>query len=190
MPSDHAGPAPLPDPWIVRGTREVYANPWIRVREDDVLRPDGSPGIYGVIELRTRCLGAVPLLQDGTTVLVGQHRYTLGEWTWEVPQGGGAFDADPLVEVGRELREETGLTAQRWSPLGPVLVSNSVTDERGLLWLAEDCVEGVASPEPSEALVSWRLPFADAVAMALDGRVSDAVSVAALLRAAALIRSR
>lgn len=192
MPGESSppGPAPLPDPWVVRGTREVYANPWIRVREDDVLRPDGSPGIYGVVELRTRCLGAVPLLSDGSTMLVGQHRYTLGEWTWEVPQGGGAMDADPLAEIERELREETGLAARRWTSLGPVLVSNSVTDERGLLWLAEDCVQGVAAPEPSEQLLSWRLPLADAVAMALDGRVSDSVSVAALLRADALVRTR
>ena len=183
-------PASLGDPWLTRTTREVYVNPWIRVREDEVTRPDGAPGIYGVVELRSTALGVVPVFPDATTVLVGQHRYPLGEWSWEIPEGGGALDREPQAEIARELREETGLTARRWTALGPVTTSNSVTDERGLLWLGEDLMEGTADPEPTEVLVPWRLPLADAVAMALDGRIPDAMSVVGLLRADAVLRAR
>lgn len=183
-------PAPLGDPWLTRSTREVYANPWIRVREDQVTRPDGAPGIYGVVEFRSTALGVVPVFPDATTLLVGQHRYTLGEWSWEIPEGGGALDREPEEEIARELHEETGLTARRWTALGPVTTSNSVTDERGLLWLAEDLVEGAGDPEPTEVLVPWRLPLADAVAMALGGHITDAMSVVGLLRADAVLRAR
>jgi len=183
-------PRALPSPWRVTASREVYVNPWIRVREDDVVRADGSPGIYGVVSFRGVALGAVPLFADGTTVLVGQHRYTLDEWSWEIPEGGGDPARDPVEEAARELREETGLVARTWTPLGALHTSNSVTDERALLYLAEGLDQGESRPEPSEQLLHWRLPLDDAVAMALDGRVTDALSVAGLLRAADLLRRR
>jgi len=183
-------PAPLPDPWITTASRVVYENPWISVREDDVLRADGSPGIYGVVSMRNLALGAVPLFADGTTVLVGQHRYTFDTWTWECPEGGGDPARGVLPEIARELREETGLVAARWSPLGELQTSNSICDERALLFLAEDLEQREPLPEPTEQLLLWRLPLADAVAMAVDGRITDAMSVAALLRADAVVRDR
>jgi 8-oxo-dGTP pyrophosphatase MutT (NUDIX family) len=160
------------------------------VREDAVVRPDGTPGIYGVVGFRSLALGAVPRYADGTTVLVGQFRYTLGAWSWEIPEGGGDPRQPPEREMARELAEETGLTARRWTPLGGLDTSNSVTDERALLYLAEDLAEGTPVPEPTEQLLRWRLPLDAAVAMALDGRITDAMSVAGLLRAAHLLRER
>lgn len=183
-------PAALPNPWRTVSSRDVYANPWIEVREDAVVRPDGSPGIYGVVSFRTVALGAVPLHADSTTVLVGQHRYTLDEWSWEIPEGGGDPQRPAEQELARELEEETGLVAARLTPLGRLHTSNSVTDERALLFLAEDLTEGPARPEPTEQLVTWRLPLADAVAMAEDGRITDSMSVAGLLRAERLLRAR
>jgi len=178
-------PSPLPSPWTTRGSRRVYDNPWITVREDAVTRPDGSDGIYGVVSMRNLALGAVALHDDGTTVLVGQFRYTLDAWSWEIPEGGGDPAADPLEEVARELREETGLSAGSWTGLGELHTSNSVCDERALLYLATDLTQGEADPEGTEELVTWRLDLGEAVAMALDGRITDAMSVAGLLRAAA-----
>jgi 8-oxo-dGTP pyrophosphatase MutT (NUDIX family) len=165
----------------------VYDNAWISVREDAVTRPDGSDGLYGVVTMRNLALGAVALHDDGTTVLVGQFRYPLGAWSWEIPEGGGDPSADPLEEMARELREETGLTARRFTPLGELHTSNSVCDERALLYLATDLTEGAAEPEGTEELVTWRVGLDEAVAMAVDGRITDAMSVAGLLRAAALL---
>lgn len=190
MPAASREPAALPNPWTTRSSRLVYENPWIRVREDAVTRPDGTPGIYGVVEFRNLAIGVVPVFPDATTVLVGQHRYTLEEWTWEVPEGGGDPTRGVLPEAARELREETGLVARSWTPLGQLQSSNSVTDERAVLLLAEDLEQGASQPEATEELVCWRLPLAEAVAMALDGRITDAMSVAALLRADAVLDAR
>ena len=190
VPAPHGIPPPGHDPWRRTGSREVYANPWIRVREDEVVRPDGKPGIYGVVELRHLALGCVPLFADGTTVLVGQHRYTLGAYSWEIPEGGGDPALDPLAEIQRELAEETGLVASSWTPLGRVHTSNCVTDELGLLWLAEDLVEGPQDPDDTEVLRTWRLPLAEAVELAADGRLTDSLTVAGLLRTARLLDQR
>src|SRR5580693_1650129 len=99
-----------PDPWKTIGSREVYANPWIRVREDQVIRPDGKPGIYGVVEFRSYAIGVVPVTPEGETFLVGQWRYPLSLYSWEIPEGGGAFDRPMLESAKKELREETGIT--------------------------------------------------------------------------------
>lgn len=179
------------NPWRTTSSRQIYENPWIEVREDQVVRADGSHGIYGVVRPRNLALGAVPLFADGTIVLVGQHRYPLDEWSWEIPEGGGDPASPPEEEMARELREETGLTAGRWRPLGGRLaLSNSITNEQGLVFLAEDLTQGDAEPEPTEELARWRLPLTEAVVMAMDGRISDALSVIALLRAAVVVTER
>ncbi|HUH08215.1 MAG TPA: NUDIX hydrolase [Egibacteraceae bacterium] len=179
-----------PNPWSTRATKTVYDNGWISVREDAVVRPDGSDGIYGVVKFKNHALGAVPLFDDGTTVLVGQHRYPLDAWSWEIPEGGGPVGRDALSEIRRELREETGLTAERWTPLGAAHLSNSVTDETGYAWLAEGLTQGPSEPEPTERLRLRRLPFVEAVQMAVDGRITDALSIIALCRAERLLASR
>lgn len=187
MPSRGEGRDAMGNPFEVLDSRDVYANPWIAVREDRVRRPDGTDGIYGVVTFRSQALGAVVLFSDRTTMLVGQYRYPLGRWLWEIPAGGGSFERDPTDEMARELKEETGLVARRWTPLGGLHHSTSVTDERAMLWLARDLETGAAEPEATEVLGTWRLPFAEAVAMAEDGRLTDAMTVAALLRADRLL---
>jgi 8-oxo-dGTP pyrophosphatase MutT (NUDIX family) len=170
---------------FVRRTRKVaYQNPWITVWHDDVDRPDGSPGIYGVVHFHNVAVGVVAIDDRDRIVLVGQHRYTLDAASWEIPEGGVPFDEEPLVGAQRELREETGLEAARWTQLAMVDLSNSVTDERAVLFLATDLAHGEAEPEPTEALdVRW-VSFAEAVAMSRDGRITDALSVAAIQRVA------
>jgi 8-oxo-dGTP pyrophosphatase MutT (NUDIX family) len=178
-------PADAPDnPWRRRARRTAYENPWIEVFHDDVVLPDGEDGIYGVVHFRNVAVGIVAVDEAGRVALVGQHRYTLDAYSWEIPEGGVPLGADPLDGARRELREETGLTAGAWSEVARLHLSNSVTDESAILWLATDLQAGTAEPEGTEALeVRW-LPFADALAMTLDGRITDALTVVALQRVA------
>lgn len=177
------------NPWRRLSSRPIYENPWIKVREDQVIRPDGNPGIYGVVELQTWAIGVVALADNGDTFLVGQYRYTLDLYSWEIPEGGGAKDDTPLAAAQRELREEAGITAARWTYLGEVHLSNSVTDEAGCVFLAEDLTYGAAEPDGTEELALRRLPLAEAVQMALTGEISDALAVVGLLRADGYLRS-
>lgn len=191
MPTSPAPcPEPTPSPLRTTASREIYANPWIRVREDAVVRPDGSSGIYGVVSFATIALGAVPLHADGTTVLVGQHRYPLDAYSWEIPEGGGDPGRPAQEEMARELREETGLVGGVWTDLGGIHTSNSVTDEVGRLFLVENLVEGEPEPDPTEVLQRWRLPLAEAAALAASGVLTDALTVVGLLRAERLVRAR
>lgn len=178
-------------PWIRTATRDVYENPWISVRHDDVLRPDGRPGIYGVVHFRSRAVAIVPVHDDGTTWLVGQYRYTLDRYSWEVPEGGVPFGED-LIEGGRrELAEEVGLQAAHVVVLGGVLhLSNSVTDEEGHVLIATGLTEGVPAPEGTERLRQVRLPLSEAVRLADEGVITDALAIVALHRAAAWWRAR
>jgi 8-oxo-dGTP pyrophosphatase MutT (NUDIX family) len=167
-------------PWRREARRLVYDNAWIEVFHDVVVRPDGQPGVYGVVRPRSLAAGVVPIDDEGNVVLVGQHRYPHDRWSWEVPEGGVPFAEDPLVGVQRELREETGLAASTWVELGRLDLSNSFSDESAVLYLATGLVEGEAAPEPTEQLELRRVPFAEALAMAGDGRITDAMSVCAL----------
>ena len=170
---------------FVRRTRRVaYENPWITVWHDEVERPDGSPGIYGVVHFANLAAGVLAIDDEDRIVLVGQHRYTLDEDGWEIPEGGVPLGEAPLVGAQRELREETGLTAATWHELTWLDLSNSVTDERAVLFLATDLEHGDAEPEPTEVLdVRW-VPFDEAVAMTRDGRITDVMSVTAIQRVA------
>ncbi len=167
-------PFEFTNPWRTRGSREIYVNPWIRVREDHVIRADGRDGIYGVVEFQNYALGVVPVTDDGDTFLVGQWRYPLGLYSWEIPEGGG-----PL----RELAEEAGLTASSWTDLGLFHLSNSVTNEIGQIFLARDLTFGEPAPEGDEVLALRRLPLLEAHTMAMDGRITDGVSIIGLARA-------
>ena len=174
---------PFQNPWQTRGSREIYVNPWIRVREDHVIRADGQDGIYGVVEFQSYALGIVPVFANGDTLLVGQWRYPLGLYSWEIPEGGGSLAVPLLDSAQRELAEETGLTASIWTDLGPFHLSNSVTNETGQVFLAQDLTAGDAQPEGDEVLSVRRLPLAEAYAMAIDGRITDGVSIIGLARA-------
>lgn len=171
------------NPWRLRGSRVVYQNPWLSVREDHVLRPDGAPGIYGIVQFQNHALGIVPVTDTLETVLVGQWRYPLGLYSWEIPEGGGALNQPPLENARRELAEETGIRAETWTDLGIVHLSNSVTDEVGTVFLAQNLHFGPAHPEGDEVLAVRRLPLAEAWQMALDGRITDGLSIIGLARA-------
>ncbi|QNH63232.1 NUDIX domain-containing protein [Hymenobacter sediminicola] len=178
------------NPWQVLSTEVKYHNPWISVREDQVLNPSGGRGIYGVVTMKNKALGIVPVDADGNTWLVGQYRYPLSEYSWEIPMGGGPVELDTLESAQRELREETGLLARRWTNIARLHTSNSVTDEEGFVFLAEDLEYGEVEPEETEDLRLWKLPLADAVQMVMDNRITDAVSVAGLLKAEKVLASR
>lgn len=178
------------NPWQVLSTEVKYHNPWISVREDQVVNPGGGRGIYGVVTMKNRALGIVPLDADGNTWLVGQYRYPLNEYSWEIPMGGGPVELDTLESAKRELREETGLLAHRWTNIARLHTSNSVTDEEGFVFLAEDLEQGEVEPEETEDLRLWKLPLTEAVQMVMNNQITDAVSVAGLLKAEKVLASR
>ena len=178
------------NPWRVLASAVKYQNPWISVREDRVLNPSGGTGIYGVVTMKNKAIGIVPVDAEGNTWLVGQYRYPLNEYSWEIPMGGGPVELDVLESAQRELREETGLLAARWTRIARLHTSNSVTDEEAFVFLAEDLTPGETEPEETEALRLWKLPLAEAVQMALDDRITDGISVAGLLKAERVLVAR
>lgn len=170
-------------PWQVHGTRTVYENPWLRLDEYDVTRPDGQPGLYGVVGFANIAIAVLPVFADGTTMLVGQHRFPLDRYSWEIPEGGGSPDVSPLDSARRELKEETGLDAAHWQEVLKLDLSNSVTDECAIGFLATGLSEGRAEPEGTEVLQTRRLAFREALGEAMSGSITDALTVAMLLRA-------
>lgn len=170
------------NPWTTLCVKPQYENPWIKVVEHDVLNPKGHPGIYGTVHFKNLATGVVPLEEDGTTYLVGQYRYALGHYSWEIPEGGGARDVPPQDTVERELMEETGLMARHWREVVRVELSNSVSDEIAYGYLAWGLEQGIAQPEDCEELRVRRLPFREALAMAMDGTIRDVLSVATLFK--------
>ncbi|MEB3284571.1 MAG: NUDIX hydrolase [Candidatus Sericytochromatia bacterium] len=171
------------NPWVCHHSRWVYESAWLRLREDEVTRPDGQPGKYGVVEFRNHAVGVVPLTSEGDTFLVGQWRYTLGAYSWEIPEGGAPL-GEPLLDAARrELREETGIEAQKWTYLGALSTSNSCTNETGCVFLAEDLRFGKPEPEGTERLQVKRVPLAEAYAMAMNGEITDALAIVGLARA-------
>jgi 8-oxo-dGTP pyrophosphatase MutT (NUDIX family) len=170
------------NPWTRRSRRVAYENPWIIVQHDEVVRPDGQPGIYGVVHYKNRAIGIIARDEQKRIVLVGQYRYPLDLYSWEIPEGGGPLAEDPLGAAQRELREETGLSAQRWSVLGKAHLSNSVSDEEAIYYLAEGLSQGQAEPEGTEQLALRWVDFAQALRMVHAGEITDALSVIALLR--------
>jgi 8-oxo-dGTP pyrophosphatase MutT (NUDIX family) len=172
------------NPWTTLESREVYDNPWIRVEEHQVLNPSGGRGIYGKVFFKNRAVGIIPIDDDGYTWLVGQYRYTLDVYSWEVPMGGGPLGESVEDCARRELMEETGLRTASLTHLMDVHMSNSVTDETGHVFVARELVQGETDFEETEDLRIMRLPLGEAIAMACDGRITDCLSVAGLLRLA------
>lgn len=177
-------------PWQRLTSKTVYENPWIRINHEEVITPAGTPGIYGMIHMKNRALAIVPLDREGNTRLVGQFRYALNEYSWELPMGGGKLDQPLLSCAQRELKEETGLHGGDWRPLMKLHTSNSVTDEEGYVFLAQNLIQGEQELEDSESdLVVKSIPLNDAVAMVMRGEITDAISVAALLTVEKVLES-
>ena len=170
-------------PWQVLGSRQVYENAWIRVREDDVIRPDGQPGIYGVVEFQGLAVAIVALTEDEQVYLVGQYRYPTDTYSWEVVEGTSEAGEEPLTAAKRELSEETGLTASEWLDLGRCYFSNSSTDQVGYLYVARGLTAGEPHPDETEELAVKVVPLEEAVAMSLSSEIDDAFSIIGLLRA-------
>lgn len=168
--------------WKRHSTRVVFENDWLRVREDEVTNPGGGENLYGHVQFKNTAVAILPVDADGNTWLVGQSRYTLDEYSWELPMGGVPKGEDPLAGAQRELLEETGLSATDWSELMRVHLSNSITDEVGIAYLATGLTEGQTAHEETEDITVRTVPVSEAIAMAMSGEITDALSVATLLR--------
>jgi 8-oxo-dGTP pyrophosphatase MutT (NUDIX family) len=177
----------IKNPWQVLGEKQIYDNPWINVTEYDVINPGGGKGIYGKVHLKNIAIGVLVLDDDLNTYLVGQYRFTVGEYSWEIPEGGGSFDMEPLESAKKELREETGLIAHEWSFFQKLHTSNSISDEYALIFLARKLEQHDAMPEETEQLVVKKLPLEEAFQMIEKGLITDAMSVAAIQKAKIMI---
>lgn len=170
-------------PWQVHSTETSFENPWIRVETSKVTHPNGEPGIYGVVRFANLAIGVLPVDDEGFTWLVGQHRFPLDAYSWELPEGGGKPSVPPQETAMRELREETGLAADGWYEIGRWHLSNSVCDERAVGFLATGLSQGKAAPEASEELDVRRVHMSELVSMCLNGEVTDSFTVLMVLSA-------
>ncbi|MDX5478084.1 NUDIX domain-containing protein [Fontibacter flavus] len=177
----------MENPWKTKSKRVIYENPWIKLEEHDVVIPSGKDGIYGKVSFKNKALGIIPIDEQGNTWLVGQYRYPLDEYSWEIPMGGGPIAKDILDSAQRELKEETGLLAEKWTMIMRIHTSNSVTDEEGFVFLAENLSQGETAFEETEQLQILKLPLKDAVQKVMDGEITDGISIAGLLKVARLL---
>ena len=175
------------NPWTIVDSQKIYENNWIGLTEHNVINPSGGKGIYGVVHFKSYAVGVLALDEEMNTWLVGQYRFPLKAYSWEIPEGGGALDLSPLDGGKRELLEETGLTATDWKELLQMHLSNSVSDELAIIYIARGLSMGTAEPEETEELVLRKLPFEEAYQMAMDGRITDSMSVAAILKTKILL---
>ncbi len=172
------------NPWQTQSIKSVYDNPWIRVEHREVIAPTGKPGIYGLIHMKNKAVGIIPIDDKDHTWLVGQFRYATNQYSWEIPMGGVPLDEWTIDGARRELREETGLLADDFKELLRTHISNSVTDEEGVVYIARRLTQARWQPDDTEQLTLKRIKVEEAIAMALDGRITDALSMVALLKLA------
>lgn len=175
------------NPWTIIDSRKIYENNWIGLTEYNVINPSGGKGIYGEVHFRNYAIGILPLDEKMNTWLVGQYRFPLKAYSWEIPEGGGPLELPPLDSAKRELQEETGLIATDWTEIQRMHLSNSVSNELAIIYVAKGLTMGIAEPEETEELVIRKLPFEEAYQMAMDGRITDSMSVAALLKTKILL---
>jgi len=178
---------PEDNPWKITSQKDIYNNPWINVTEFQVINPAGNPGIYGKVHYKNLAIGVLPLDEELNTYLVGQYRFPLNQYSWEMPEGGGPEGTDPLESAKRELLEETGLKASQWTEIQRLHLSNSVSDELSILYLARGLEQFEAEPEETEQLIIKKVPFADMYRMVCDGEITDAMTVAAVLKVQLLL---
>lgn len=171
------------NPWQILRSELKYDNPWISLTEHQVLNPNGGEGIYGVVHFKNRAIGVLAMDDDDQLYLVGQYRFPLKQFSWEIPEGGGPLqEAEPLHSAKRELLEETGLKARHWEKLLELHLSNSVSDEFGIVYLATGLSQHEAQPEETEQLFLKKIPFEEACHMVESGEITDSLTVAAILK--------
>jgi len=168
-------------PWLRLSSECRYENQWIKVFHEEVITPGNTEGIYGRVHFKGTAIGIVPVDEEGNTWLVGQYRYTLNEYSWEIPMGGCPAGEEPINAAKRELAEETGLNAEKWKQIQKLHTSNSITDESGLVYLAKGLEQGEVAHEVTEDITVKKLPLSEAVKWAREGKITDVISVAALL---------
>lgn len=177
----------MENPWKTKSKEKIYENPWIKLEEHQVVNPSGKDGIYGKVIFKNKALAIVPIDKNLNTWLVGQYRYTLDEYSWEIPMGGGPLEHDVLDSAKRELKEETGLSAKKWTKIMRIHTSNSVTDEEGFIFLAEELSQGETEFEETEQLQIIKLPLKEAIRKVMDGEITDCISIAGLLKVARIL---
>ena len=170
------------NPWTTIESRKIYDNNWIGLTEHQVINPSGGKGIYGEVHFKNLAIGILPLDEELNTWLVGQYRFPIKAYSWEIPEGGGPLGSDPLDSAKRELMEETGLSASSWQEIQRMHLSNSVSNELAIIYIARGLSIGIASPEETEELRVRKLPFQEAYEMVLNGEITDSMSVAAILK--------
>jgi len=178
---------PTHNPWKIISEKEVYDNPWINLTEYQVINPSGNPGIYGKVHFKNMAIGIIPLDDDLNTYVVGQYRFALSQYSWEIPEGGGPIGIDSLDSAKRELLEETGLKAESWTEIQRMHLSNSVTDELCIIYLARDLKQFEAEPEDTEELIVNKVPFEQIYQMVCNGEITDSAAVAGILKVKLMI---
>lgn len=175
------------NPWKTLSTEQVYESPWISVSKHDVINPAGNPGIYSVVHFKNLAIGIVPLDADYNTWIIGQYRFPINQYSWEIVEGGGEMGVDPVDSASRELLEEAGIKAKKYTPILNMHMSNSATDEYAIVYIAQDLSFHEAEPEDTELLAIRKLPFCELYEMVANGEITDSLTVAAVLKAKILI---
>jgi ADP-ribose pyrophosphatase len=173
--------------WTTLKSEVRYETPWIKVTQFDVLNPAGKPGIYGVVSFKNLAIGVIPLDDNKNTWLVGQWRFPLKQYSWEIPEGGGPHDDDPLDSAKRELKEETGLVAKKYTEILRMHLSNSVSDELAIIFVAQGLEQSDSEPEETEDLQIKKVPFEQAYKMVMNGEITDSMSVAGIMKTKILL---
>jgi ADP-ribose pyrophosphatase len=171
------------NPWITKTTEQVYESAWIKVTKSDVINPAGNDAIYSVVHFKNLAIGVLPLDKEYNTWLVGQYRYPTDSYSWEIPEGGGKMDTDPIESASRELKEETGIIAKTYTEFMRLYLSNSATDELAIVYIATELSFTEAEPEESELLQVKNLHLNEAFDWVIQGKITDGISVAAILKA-------
>lgn len=169
-------------PWTTLSERPAYETPWISVAHHEVIDPGGKQGVYGVIHFKNIAVGVVPLDDELNTWIVGQYRYPLEAYSWEIPEGGGKRDVPAVESAKRELREETGIEATQWTEILQMDLSNSASDEQAVIFVAQGLSFHDPEPDHDEELEQRKLPFAELYEMVRRGEVRDSLTVAAVLK--------
>jgi 8-oxo-dGTP pyrophosphatase MutT (NUDIX family) len=175
------------NPWKITAEKNIYDNPWINLTEYQVINPSGNPGIYGKVHFKNFAIGIIPLDDEMNTYMIGQYRFAPGCYSWEIPEGGGPLETDPLESAKRELLEEAGLKAEEWTEVLRMHLSNSVSDELSIVYLARGLKQFEPEPEDTEKLTIRKIPFAELYQKVYSGQITDSITVAAVLKVQLMI---